>query len=151
VIHYLQRAWAAIELERWELAHEEVLRGLADEPNDVRLHILLAEICYRTHDYGDGRAAARNAIALWPESGRAYYWLAANVVADFLEPDRATRAGEIADQAIACDPDDVANYSLRAQIALFAGDPDAAFRWAKRNKLSSLIRKRRLRFARFWS
>jgi|GEM_PF-3615101 len=119
---HIERARAAMDLERWDLAQENLGRALAEEPNSAVLHVLQAEVHYRKRQYLEATDSAREAISLAPQWSVGYYWLTYCLLANCTASGDVERlAGDAADTAIACDPEDPDNYAARAEVARVAG------------------------------
>jgi Tetratricopeptide repeat len=124
---HFARARAAIDLKRWDVAHEEILHALLDSPDHPLLHATRAEIRYRLGDLAEAREAAREAIARDPNWYAGYYWLAWSIMSDFLfGPNRAEESLRISDQALKCSPNEPDCHYLRAMAARFAGNHQEA-------------------------
>ena len=129
---HVERARAAMQLERWDLAEQSIGLALAEEPNNAVLHVMQAEVHYRKGQYVAATESAREAIGLAPQWSVGYYWLTYCLLADFRAAgDRERLAAEAADAAIACDPDDPDNYSARADAARCAGRHEQALEFAQ--------------------
>lgn len=128
---HAQRARAAIDMERWELALEETAKALADEPNSSELHAIRAQALYQMRDYREAGESARVAISLDPEWFYPYYLLSWCILSDVLAgPDRLDAAREVADAAMAVAPNEPANHFLQAEIAYFSNQPAEGMKFA---------------------
>ena len=126
---HIQRARAAMEVKRWEVAQQALVEALSQDPDNGMLHALRAEAFYRETKYEEARAAARDTIAAEPDRSYGYYWLAWAIISD-KSVGRAAfkRAKTAADDALSRGPDDPNNYELRAEIAQMAGNANKALR-----------------------
>lgn len=117
------RARAAIELKRWDLAREELVQALAEEPNDPYLHGMLAQSHFCLKDFPATREVAEEVIRLAPDLGLGYYWLAWGLLVDPQGVlDRQVRVRETVDTLLACDPDN-ADALYVAAASLLDDDP----------------------------
>ena len=126
---HIQRARVAMDIRRWDVAHEMLVRGLAEDPQNGILYAMQAEVFYRENKYQEALSAAVECIARKPKWSHGYFWLAWCLLAENpLSPETLQKATLVAEEALACNPDDPSNYDLRAEVARMAGNPLEALR-----------------------
>jgi tetratricopeptide (TPR) repeat protein len=106
----LQRARLLLQVERPQEALRELTGVLADDPQDVDAHALMALGYAQLKRYDEATASARQAIALAPDFAYVHYVLG-TILCD---RDRDKEALVAAREAIRLDPDDADHYGLEA-------------------------------------
>lgn len=106
----LQRARMLLRVERPQEALRELTGALADDPEDVDAHALMALGYAQMERYDEATAAARKATSLAPDAAYVHYVLGM-VLCD---RDRDKEALLSAREAIRLDPDDPDYYGLEA-------------------------------------
>lgn len=107
---HLQRAWAALERARYDLAEKEFRLVLAEDPDDARSHAGLALCLTEMEKFDEAEAEAKAAVSMAPDVDFCHYVLG-RVLFDRNRLDEAIAA---ANEAIRLDPEDANNRSLLA-------------------------------------
>ena len=97
---YFERALFHFQHARMDEAQNEVRRGLAEDPNDGRLHALLALALSDQEQWTEATEEARTAIHLAPDQAFSYYAMACVLSAR----NQLEKAGKAIRQAIRLDP-----------------------------------------------
>jgi len=111
----LERARMLLQVERPQEALRELAGALADDPQDVDAHALMALSYAHLERYDEATASARQAVSLAPDFAFVHYVLG-TILCD---RDRDKEALVSAREAIRLDPDDADHYGLQASC--FAG------------------------------
>jgi tetratricopeptide (TPR) repeat protein len=106
----LQRARMLLRVERPQEALRELTGVLADDPEDVDAHALMALGHAQLKRYDEATVSARQAVALAPDFAYVHYVLG-TILCD---RDRDKEALAAAREAIRLDPDDADHYGLEA-------------------------------------
>lgn len=106
----LQRARMLLQVERPQEALRELTGALADDPQDVHAHALMALSYAQLERYDEATASARQAVSLAPDFAYVHYVLG-TILCD---RDRDKEALVSAREAIRLDPDDADHYGLEA-------------------------------------
>lgn len=110
----LNRAYLLYEQARYDLAIQELGRALAQDPDDVSAHCLLALCFSKLKRHPDAIKEAQTAVALAPDISNTYYVLGSVLddVGRFKEAEAAAR------EALRLDPEDADYYALASSIRL---------------------------------
>jgi tetratricopeptide (TPR) repeat protein len=106
------RAAMLMQVRRFDEAVVELRRALGAEPNDARLHALLAQALVETKQLAEATEAAETAVRLAPDIAYPYFVLARV----WLERNFADRAMTAVDEAIRIDPYDPDYHALRSAL-----------------------------------
>lgn len=109
---HLQRAWAALERSRYDLAEKEFRLVLAEDPDDARSHAGLALSLCNQEKFDEAEREAKLAIGLSPDFDFNHY-----VYGIILrDRNRFAEAATAAEEAIRLDPEDANNRSLLSSV-----------------------------------
>ena len=108
----LERASLLIEQGKYDLAKQEIMRALAEEPQNWQAHALLGICLIEQNEFEAARKSAAAAIEAAPDEGFAHYVLARALYGER----RYAKARDVVEQAIRLDPSDAGYYWLLAAI-----------------------------------
>jgi len=107
-----QRAWAALERGRYQLAEDEFRLALVESPDDARCHAALGLCLSEQEKFDEAEREAKLAVGLTPDVDFTHYVLG-RVLHD---RNRFAEAAAAAHEAIRLDPEDANNRFLLASI-----------------------------------
>jgi tetratricopeptide (TPR) repeat protein len=105
-----QRAWAALERSRYELAEKEFRVVLAEEPDDAQSHAGLALCLVEQRRFDEAEAEANTAVGMAPDADFCHFVMGRVL----LERNRFGEAITAIEEAIRLDPQDANNRYLLA-------------------------------------
>jgi|GEM_PF-5915287 len=135
-----QRAEAALQLRRFELAEREAASGLQDNPQDAELLALQARAVFDQDRFSEALSLAKTLVSLFPEWGYGHHLIAlnyhhqawlANLQGESDESEEyLERAQQAADTALNCDPNEPFYLASASLIELFQGRVSVAIELA---------------------
>jgi len=107
-----QRAWAALERSRYDLAETEFRAALAEDPDEAQNHAGLALCLTERERFDEAEAEAKAAVGMAPDIDFCHYVLGRVL----FDRNRFDEAIAVAGEAIRIDPQDANNRYLLAMV-----------------------------------